>query len=142
MASCQLYIELCEGNIYTPAIFYKFLISDHISIAVRRKVNVKYHYSAELNQIYLTVGNENNDAIDSFYLAIPSNKTLDLTSTKPIQTALHHAHEIREPENVPVNLAIVDSSTTIAFYKLTLGMSNLRTMKNKKQRATEEVQTI
>ncbi|XP_031639357.1 uncharacterized protein LOC116351404 [Contarinia nasturtii] len=119
-ASCQLYIELCE---------------------VRRKLNVKYYYNVVIDKIYMTVSNESGDAIESFYLAIPSSKTLDLTLTEPIQKELiqAHAHEINDPENVPVSLAIVDSSTTIAFYKLILGLSSLDTMKNKKQRARNEL---
>ncbi|XP_055324981.1 uncharacterized protein LOC129579202 [Sitodiplosis mosellana] len=113
IAACQLYIELCE---------------------VRRKLNVKYYYNAEINKIYLTATNEVG-AIESVYLPIPTSATVDLTANEPIFKALFaaHVHEISDPETVQLIFAFVDPTTTIAYYKLTLGMLSLNAMKIKRR---------
>lgn len=82
--------------------------------------------------MYLTATNKAG-AIDSFYLAIPTSATVNLTATEPIFKALTQAHveEIVDSEKVELIFAFVDSSTTIAYYKLTLGILSLDTMKIK-----------
>lgn len=70
--------------------------------------------------------------IENFYVAIPASKTLDLTATEPTQKALIQAHasEVNDLENVSLILALVDASTTIAYYKLNLGINILPIIKN------------
>lgn len=99
---------------------------------MRRKLNVKYHYNATIKKIYLTATNEAG-AIENLYLAIPTSATVDLTATKSIFKALiaAHAHEINDPASVQLIFAFVDPSTTIAYYKLTVGMLSLDLMKVK-----------
>lgn len=92
---------------------------------------MKYYYSDELNLIYLTDNNA-NDTIDNIYLANTSNATIDLTVTETIRNTLikRHTHECRDPKKVNLILAIVDANTTIVYYKLTLGLISLNTLKN------------
>lgn len=92
---------------------------------------MKYYYSDELNLIYLTDNNA-NDTIDNIYLANTSNASIDLTATETIRKTLiqRHTHECRDPKKVNLILAIVDANTTIVYYKLTLGLISLNTLKN------------
>lgn len=92
---------------------------------------MKYYYSDELNLIYLTDNNA-NDTIDNIYLPNTSNATINLTATETIRKTLiqRHIHECRDPEKVNLILAIVDANTTIVYYKLTLGLISLNTLKN------------
>lgn len=116
-----------------------FFFSSSLSILfcpleVRRKLNVKYYYNAAFKKIYVTTTNEAG-AIENLYLAIPTSATVDLTATEPIFRALitAHAQEINDPASVQLIFAFVDPSTTIAYYKLTVGMLTLDPMKVKRK---------
>lgn len=92
---------------------------------------MKYYYCDELNLIYLTI-NDADDMIDSIYLACTSNATINLTATESIRNTLmqRHTKECRDANDVKLILAIVDPNTTIVYYKLTLGLVNLNSLKN------------
>lgn len=100
---------------------------------VRRKTNVKYFYNADLNLVYLTVSNSDG-AVECFYLANSSSATIDLTATETIRTKLieAHAHECIDVNKVQLMLAIVDPNTTIVYYKLTLGLISLQSLKEER----------
>lgn len=93
---------------------------------MRQKSNVKYYYNSEFNLIYLTVADDVN-CIESIYLASVSSARLNMTATERIRNAIlkNHAHECSSPENVQLILTIIDSNTTIVYYKLTHGMISL-----------------
>lgn len=100
---------------------------------VRRKTNVKYFYNPDLNLVYLTVSNADG-AVECFYLASSSSATLDLTATETIRAKLiaAHAHECHDVDKVQLMLAIIDPNTTIVYYKLTLGLVSLASLKEER----------
>lgn len=70
--------------------------------------------------------------IESIYLACTSNASINLTATETIRNTLiqRHTKEWRDADDVNMILAIVDPNTTIVYYKLTLGLINLNSLKN------------
>lgn len=92
---------------------------------------MKYFYDADLDLVYLTVCNVNN-CIECFYLASPSSATIDLTATERIRTKLlhSHGHECRDVDKVQLMFAIVDPNTTIVYYKLSLGLISLDSLRD------------
>lgn len=117
---------------------YSFSNMPRLFVTVRRKLNVKYYYNDEIKKIYVTATNEAG-AINCFYLAIPTTALVDLTATEPILNALTqaHVHEISDPEKVQLIFAIVDPSTTIAYYKVSLGMLSHDALKIKRRPKNE-----
>lgn len=121
--------------------FHNFLIDFHIIFAVRKKLNVKYYFSEEFNCIYLTASDK-NDEIDSIYLPITSNASINLIATETIHRTLiqKHAHESIDADRVDFILAIVDPTTTVVYYKLTLSlaMKNHQTNPNSPEQQPSE----
>lgn len=70
--------------------------------------------------------------IESIYLACTSNASINLTATETIRNTLiqRHTKEWLDADDVNMILAIVDPNTTIVYYKLTLGLINLNSLKN------------
>lgn len=112
-------------------IWCDYFVSHQFS--VRRKTNVRYFYNADLNLVYLT-GNDDKGFLECFYLAVSSSATLDLTATETIRAKLSesHAHECEHIDNVQLMLAIVDPNSTIVYYKLSIGLISLESLREER----------
>lgn len=101
---------------------------------MRQKINVKYHYNAEYNLVYLTEASE-TDQVESIYLVSASSAALNVTATERTRKALlqTHAHECSCPDKVQLILAIVDSNTTVVYYKLTHGLINFDSLREERK---------
>lgn len=102
--------------------------------SVRRKSNVKYHYSKDLDLVYLSASDESH-TIEDFYLASPSNATVNVSANESIRSKLiqAHAEECCDVDKVQLILAIVDPNTTIVYYRLSLGLVSLESLQNERQ---------
>lgn len=127
----KIHLTLRNNTIFVCLIVYD-IFSFH-PFPVRRKTNVRYFYNSDLNLVYLT-GSDDDGYVECFYLASSSSATLDLTATETIQAKLMetHAHECKDIGNVLLMLAIIDPNSTIVYYKLSLGLISLESLRDER----------
>lgn len=128
-AKVHLKIALATDELKIEDFFCLFVL-----FSARRKPNVKYHYNADLDVVYLSASDESG-IIGDFYLASPSSATVNLCATESIRSKLiqAHAQQCHDVDKVQLILAIVDSNTTIVYYRLSLGLVSMQSVQNERK---------